>query len=42
MVANAWDERREFVYKRLMRWGFSMVAAIPPVTWIVLVVPGWL
>jgi hypothetical protein len=22
--------------------GFSMVALIPPITWLVLVVPGWL
>jgi di/tricarboxylate transporter len=42
VVANAWEERREFVYKWLMRWGFSMVAIIPPVSWLVLVVPGWL
>jgi hypothetical protein len=25
-----------------MIWGFSMVAIIPLVTWLVLVVPGWL
>jgi hypothetical protein len=25
-----------------MAWGFSMVALAPPVTWLLLVVPGWL
>jgi di/tricarboxylate transporter len=42
VVANTPDERREYVYKRLMRWGFSMVAIAPLVTWLLLVVPGWL
>ncbi|GIJ49183.1 hypothetical protein Val02_60690 [Virgisporangium aliadipatigenens] len=41
-VANAPDEHREYVYKGLMRWGFSMVVIIPIVTWLVFVVPGWL
>jgi di/tricarboxylate transporter len=42
VVANTPEERREYVYKRLMRWGFSMVATAPLVTWLLLVVPGWL
>ena len=42
VVANAADDTRELVYKRLLRWGFTMVLVIPPVTWLVLVVPGWL
>jgi di/tricarboxylate transporter len=42
VVANTPDEERDYVYRRLMRWGFSMVAVGPPVTWLLLVVPGWL
>ncbi|MEU4477907.1 SLC13 family permease [Micromonospora sp. NPDC023966] len=41
-VANATDEQRDYVYKGLMRWGFSMVVLIPIVTWLIFVVPGWL
>jgi di/tricarboxylate transporter len=42
VVANSFAEDRDFVFKRLMQWGFSMVALAPPVTWLILVVPGWL
>lgn len=42
VVANSFEEDRDFVFKRLMQWGFSMVALAPPVTWLILVVPGWL
>jgi len=42
VVANTPEEHRDFVFKRLMQWGFSMVALAPPVTWLVLVAPGWL
>ncbi|HEV7963442.1 MAG TPA: SLC13 family permease, partial [Actinoplanes sp.] len=41
-VANAPDDRRDYVYKGLMRWGFSMVVIIPVLTWLIFVVPGWL
>ncbi|MBM0235996.1 hypothetical protein JNW88_00650 [Micromonospora sp. ATA32] len=41
-VANATEEQRDYVYKGLMRWGFSMVVIIPIVTWLIFVVPGWL
>jgi di/tricarboxylate transporter len=41
-VANSPEERREFVYRRLIQWGFSMVLIAPPVAWLVFVVPGWL
>ncbi|MCE7001341.1 hypothetical protein LWC34_00570 [Kibdelosporangium philippinense] len=41
-VASAPPEQRELVFKRLMAWGFSMIAVAPIVTWLVLVVPGWL
>jgi di/tricarboxylate transporter len=42
VVANAPEDQREFVFRRLIQWGFSMVALAPLVTWLVLVVPGWL
>jgi di/tricarboxylate transporter len=42
VTANAPEEERDYVYRRLMAWGFSMVALAPPVTWLLLVVPGWL
>ncbi|WP_249522574.1 SLC13 family permease [Modestobacter marinus] len=42
VVANATEAERERTFKNLTVWGFSMVALIPPVTWLVLIVPGWL
>jgi di/tricarboxylate transporter len=42
VVANAQENERDRVFKQLTIWGFSMVAIIPLVTWLVLVVPGWL
>lgn len=33
-VANTPAERRDFMFKRLMQWGMSMVAVAPPT-------PGW-
>ena len=42
VVANSPDDRRDFVFRRLMQWGMSMVALAPPVVWLILVVPGWL
>lgn len=42
VVANSPEEQRDFVFRRLIQWGFSMVAIAPLVTWLVLVVPGWL
>jgi di/tricarboxylate transporter len=41
-VANAPEDRRDHVYKGLMRWGFSMVVLVPILTWLIFVVPGWL
>jgi di/tricarboxylate transporter len=41
-VANTPEDERDYVYRRLMMWGFSMVLIAPLVTWLVLVVPGWL
>ncbi|WP_369139331.1 SLC13 family permease [Modestobacter versicolor] len=42
VVANATEAERDRTFRTLMIWGFSMVAIIPLVTWLVLVVPGWL
>ncbi len=42
VVANSPEDQRDFVFRRLIQWGFSMVAIAPLVTWLVLVVPGWL
>ena len=42
VVANATEAERDKTFKNLMVWGFSMVAAIPLVTWLIFVVPGWL
>jgi di/tricarboxylate transporter len=41
-VANTPDEKRDFVYRRLLQWGFSMVLIAPMIAWLVFVVPGWL
>ena len=41
-VANAPEDQRDFVFRRLMHWGMSMVVIIPPIAWLVFVVPGWL
>ncbi|MGH3311756.1 MAG: SLC13 family permease [Streptomyces sp.] len=42
VTANAPEEQRDTVFRRLMVWGFSMVAIAPPLTWLFFVVPGWL
>ena len=42
VTANAPDEQRETVFKRLMVWGLSMCAIAPATTWVLFVVPGWL
>ena len=41
-VANTPEEKRDYVFKGLMRWGMSMVLIAPPVAWLIFVVPGWL
>jgi di/tricarboxylate transporter len=41
-VANTPDEKRDFVYRRLIQWGFSMMLIVPLVAWLIFVVPGWL
>ena len=42
VVANAPPEQRDLMYRRLLQWGFSMVALAPLTAWLILVVPGWL
>jgi di/tricarboxylate transporter len=42
IVANAPEEIRDLVYRRLLQWGFAMVAIAPFGSWLILVVPGWL
>jgi di/tricarboxylate transporter len=41
-VANTPEERREYVFRNLAKWGAAMVICAPPVAWLVFVVPGWL
>lgn len=41
VVANSSDERRDYVFSRLMRWGLSMIAVVPTITFIVFLAPGW-
>jgi len=42
VLANAEEEGRDQFYKRLLAFGAVVVAVAPLVTWLVLVVPGWL
>lgn len=39
VVANAENDQREMVFKRLMQWGMSIVVVAPVVAWAILVVP---
>jgi di/tricarboxylate transporter len=41
-VANSPEDQRDFVYKRLLQWGMSMIVIAPLATWTVFVLPGWL
>jgi len=40
VVANANEADRDRVYQSLLKWGFSMVAIVPLVTWLLLVMLG--
>ena len=40
-VANTPEERRDYVYKRLLQWGMSMIIIAPITAWAIFVVPGW-
>lgn len=41
-VANSPEDQRDFVYRRLLQWGMSMIVIAPITTWAVFVLPGWL
>jgi di/tricarboxylate transporter len=41
-VANSPEDQRDFVYRRLLQWGMSMIVFAPITTWLIFVVPGWL
>ena len=41
VVANAPDDRRDMVYKSLLRWGMSMIIVAPVAAWAIFVLPGW-
>lgn len=40
VVANANEADRDRVYKSLLTWGFSMVAVVPLVTWVLFILLG--
>ena len=42
VVANSPEDRRDFVYKRLLQWGMSMIIIVPVSAWATFVLPGWL
>ena len=42
VVANSPDDRRDFVYRRLLQWGMSMIIIAPITAWSIFVLPGWL
>jgi Na+/H+ antiporter NhaD/arsenite permease-like protein len=42
VLANAAEEDQERVYRQLLIFGFSVVAAAPLIAWAVMVAPGWL
>jgi di/tricarboxylate transporter len=42
VVANSPDDKRDFVYKRLLQWGMSMIIIAPITAWAIFVLPGWL
>jgi hypothetical protein len=41
-VTNTPEEKRDFVFERLMQSGMSGVVTAPPIAWLVFAVPGWL
>jgi di/tricarboxylate transporter len=42
VVANSPDDKRDFVYKKLLQWGMSMIIIAPVTAWAIFVLPGWL
>ena len=41
VVANAPEDRRDFVYRKLLHWGMSMIIIAPITAWAIFVLPGW-
>ncbi len=41
VVANSPEDRRDFVYRRLLQWGMSMIIIAPVTAWAIFVLPGW-
>ncbi|MFI6504919.1 SLC13 family permease, partial [Nonomuraea typhae] len=41
VVANSQETQRDYVFRGLMRWGFSMIAIAPIVTWLIFLAPNW-
>ena len=39
VVANAGPDDQDRVYRRLMKWGMSLVVVAPVLTWLALVLP---
>ncbi|MBA8824199.1 di/tricarboxylate transporter [Saccharopolyspora lacisalsi] len=42
VTANAPEDMRDMVFRRLMAWGLSLILLAPLSTWLILVLPGWL
>jgi hypothetical protein len=41
-VANTPEDKRDYVYKKLLQWGMSMIIVAPVTAWAIFVLPGWL
>ncbi|MFI6297133.1 SLC13 family permease [Nonomuraea sp. NPDC050790] len=41
VVANSQDSERDYVFRGLMRWGFSMIVVAPLLTWLIFIAPNW-
>ncbi|MFD9941014.1 SLC13 family permease [Nonomuraea sp. NPDC059022] len=41
VVANSQESERDYVFRGLMRWGFSMIAIAPLLTWLIFLAPSW-
>jgi di/tricarboxylate transporter len=41
VVANSPEDRRDFVYRKLLQWGMSMIIIAPITAWAIFVLPGW-
>ena len=41
VVANTSEDRRDFVYRKLLQWGMSMIIIAPITAWAIFVLPGW-